>query len=235
VESVDDSVGKLRAELEKRGQWENTLFIFTSDNGGLSGTVGANGWRRGPTDNSPARLGKGSAHEGGVRVPLIVTWPAKIKPGTECDTPVISYDLAPTIMEAVGVQAAQGEALDGTSLMPLLLDTSHLAREAIYWHYPHYHPGSATPYSAIREGDWKLIQFHETGRVELYNLRRDPGEALDVADVEGDVTVRLMEKLIDWKKQVGAQEADLNDAYDPEAVWENANARKGKKGAGKAE
>lgn len=227
VESVDDSVGRLRAELEKRGQWENTLFLFTSDNGGLSGTVGAKGWQRGPTDNSPSRLGKGSAYDGGVHVPLIVSWPAKIKPGSECETPVISYDFVPTILEAVGEKLAQSEPLDGASLMPLLLETAPLTRDAIYWHYPHYHPGSATPYSAIREGDWKLIQFHENSRVELYNLRRDPGEALDVSDVESDVTVRLTEKLHDWRQKVGAQQTDLNEAYDPEAAWEGT--RKGKK------
>lgn len=231
VESVDDSVGRLRAELEKRGQWENTLFIFTSDNGGLSGTVGARGWQRGPTDNSPSRLGKGSAYDGGVHVPLIVTWPAKIKPGTECDTPVISHDLPVTVMDAVGVKAAEGETLDGASLMPLLLEASHLEREAIYWHYPHYHPGGATPHSAVREGDWKLVQFHENSRVELYNLRRDPGEAMDVSDVETDVTVRLTEKLHDWKKEVGAQETELNADYDPEAAWEG-HREKGK-GKGK--
>lgn len=111
-------------------------------------------------------------------MPLIVSWPAKIKPASECDTPVISYDFVPTILEAVGEKLPEGESLDGVSLMPVLLDTASLTREAIHWHYPHYHPGSATPYSAIREGDWKLIQFHETSRVELYNLRRDPGRLL---------------------------------------------------------
>ena len=228
VESVDDSVGRLRATLEKEGLWENTIFIFTSDNGGLSGTVSAKGWSRGPTDNSPSRLGKGSAYDGGVHIPLIVTWPSKINPGSECDTPVISYDHVPTLLEATATKLKDGQIVDGESLMPLLTEKGFLKRDAIYWHYPHYHPGSATPYSAIKEGDWKLIEFHETGKVELYNHRRDPGEIQDTSDIDGDIAQRLTEKLHAWKKEVGAQEPTQNEDYDPETAWEGP-AKKGKK------
>jgi arylsulfatase A-like enzyme len=228
VESVDDSVGRLRATLEKEGLWENTIFIFTSDNGGLSGTVSAKGWSRGPTDNSPSRLGKGSAYDGGVHIPLIVTWPGKINPGSECDTPVISYDHVPTLLEATATKLKDGQIVDGESLMPLLTEKGFLKRDAIYWHYPHYHPGSATPYSAIKEGDWKLIEFLETGKVELYNHRRDPGEMQDTSDIDGDIAQRLTEKLHAWKKEVGAQEPTQNEDYDPETAW-GGPAKKGKK------
>ena len=228
VESVDDSVGRLRATLEKEGLWENTIFIFTSDNGGLSHLVNAKGWSRGPTDNSPSRLGKGSTYDGGVHIPLIVTWPGKINPGSECDTPVISYDHVPTLLEATATKLKDGQVVDGESLMPLLTEKGFLKRDAIYWHYPHYHPGSATPYSAIKEGDWKLIEFLETGKVELYNHRRDPGEMQDTSDIDGDIAQRLTEKLHAWKKEVGAQEPTQNEDYDPEAAWEGP-AKKGKK------
>jgi arylsulfatase A-like enzyme len=120
-----------------------------------------------------------------------------------------------------------GQIVDGESLMPLLTQKGSLKRDAIYWHYPHYHPGSATPYSAVREGDWKLIEFFETSHVELYNLRRDPGELENVADVDTDVAAALTEKLHAWRKEVGAQEPTLNQAYDPETSLEGSG--KGKK------
>lgn len=228
VESVDDSVGRLRATLEKEGLWDNTLFIFTSDNGGLSGLVSARGWQRGPTDNSPSRLGKGSPYDGGVHVPLIVTWPGRIQPGGECEAPVISYDHLPTVLEATGTPLKEGQVIDGESLLPLLTDKGHLKREAIHWHYPHYHPGGATPYSAIQEGDWRLIEFLETGRTELYNLRRDPGEMQDVADLDTDVAQRLLERLQAWKREVGAQEPTPNEEFDIESAWDGP-AKKGRK------
>ena len=227
LESVDDSVGRLRATLKRLALDEHTLFVFTSDNGGLSGTVGAQGWRRGPTDNSPLRLGKGSPYDGGVRVPLLVAWPGVVEPGSECDTPVISYDHLPTLLEATQTPLKPGQVVDGVSLLPLLTQKGALAREAIYWHYPHYHPGGSTPHSAVREGDWKLIEFFEDERTELYNLRRDPGEADNVAAVEADVALRLQDKLRRWRESVGAQMPALNPQHDPEQAW--ASPRKGRK------
>lgn len=226
VESVDDSVGLLRATLKKLALDENTIFIFTSDNGGLSGTVNEKGWHRGPTDNSPARLGKGSAYEGGVHIPLIVAWPGMIEAGSECDSPVISYDHVPTLLEATGTPLKEGQIVDGESLMPLLTAKGHLKRDSIYWHYPHYHSGSATPYSAIREGDWKLIEFFEDQRVELYNLRREAGEQDNVAATEPDVAIRLTEKLHAWQKEVGAQLPTQNENFDPERAWESPRKKK---------
>jgi arylsulfatase A-like enzyme len=220
-------VGKLRRHLQQLKLDENTIFVFTSDNGGLSGLVGPKGWRRGTTDNSPLRWGKGSAYEGGVRVPLIVAWPGTIAAGGECDVPVISYDHLPTLMEATQTPLKEQQVVDGESLMPLLTDKGQLKREAIFWHYPHYHTGTATPYSALREGDWKLIEFYEDERVELYNLRRDAGEMQNVAEVETDVSERLKTRLRAWRQEVGAQEPTGNDAYDPEKAW--GPERKGKK------
>lgn len=221
VESVDDSVGRLRAALEKLALRENTLFIFTSDNGGLSHLVNAKGWSRGPTDNSPARLGKGSAYDGGVRVPFIAVWPEVIPQGEKCDVPVISYDVLPTVLAAVSGTEVKSQGIDGESLMPLLTQKDLIKRGAIYWHYPHYHPGSATPYSATREGDWKLIEFYEDSRVELYNLRRDPGETQNMAEVDGDVTERLLKQLHQWRADVGAQEPEGKPDFDPERVYES--------------
>ncbi len=234
VESVDDSVGAIRAKLEALGLAKDTLFVFTSDNGGLNKQVNAQGWKNGPTDNSPSRLGKGSSFEGGVHIPLIVSWPGQIKPGTLCDTPVISCDHYPTLLEATGVPVKAGHEPDGESLLPLLTQSGCLKRDAIYWHYPHYHPGSATPYSAIREGDWKLIEFFEDNHVELYNLKRDLGEADNVAAENTEKASALREKLHAWQKSVGAQLPTRNPAYDPDKTWgEPRGGGKGKKGKAK--
>jgi len=195
VQSVDDSVGRVLAHLEKLGIRERTLIIFTSDNGGL---------RPEATSNAPLRAGKGSAYEGGVRVPLIIDWPAVAKPGSECRDPVMSIDFLPTILEAAG--AKQETAVDGVSLMTLLRDpTDKLSREALYWHYPHYHPGGATPYGAIRQGDFRLVEFYEDMHVELYNLRDDIGEQHDLAATMPERAAQLRDHLHAWRAKVGAQ------------------------------
>lgn len=235
VESVDDSVGALRTKLKELGLDQNTLFIFTSDNGGLSGTVNPNGWSRGPTDNSPARLGKGSAYEGGVHIPLIVSWPAKVKPGSTCDVPVITYDHVPTLLEATQTSLKEKQIVDGESLLPLLTETGALKRQAIFWHYPHYHPGSARPYSAIREGDWKLIQFHEDNHVELYNLKLDAGEADNRAPHDSVRAMQLRDKLNAWLKDTGAQIPERNPKYDPDKPLNEPRKAKGEGKKKKAE
>lgn len=228
VESVDDSVGRLRAVLKELGLADNTLFLFTSDNGGLSHLIGPQGWRRGPTDNSPLRLGKGSAYEGGVRVPLLIAWPEVIEPGSTCNTPVISYDLAPTVLAATSVNPGAETVFDGESLLPLLTQKDLVQRDTLYWHYPHYHPGGATPYSALRSGDWKLLLFHEDDRLELYNLRRDPGETLNLAEAEADIALELREQLQTWLTQVNAQLPEPNPEHDPERVWESPKPQRKK-------
>ena len=222
VESMDDSVGSIMQALSRLQLEQNTIILLTGDNGGLSGTVNAEGWRPGPTRNDPLRLGKGSAYEGGVRVPLIVKWPGVAAAGSTNTTPVISVDLFATVREMAGAGTATAGpgANDGESLVPLLKGGTKLQRDAIYWHYPHYHPGGATPYSAIRDGDWKLIHFFEDDRVELYHLKDDLGEKSDLAAAQANKTAELRAKLVAWRKSVGAQLPTPNPAYDPARIWE---------------
>ncbi|HEY1171498.1 MAG TPA: sulfatase [Verrucomicrobiae bacterium] len=231
VESVDDSLGTIMKKLAELKIDDHTVIFITGDNGGLSGTVNAQGWRKGPTDNTPLRLGKGSAYEGGVRVPLIVKWPGVTKAGSENEAPVITVDFFPTILELAEVKP--NTTLDGESIAPLLRGRSKLQRDAIFWHYPHYHPGSATPYSAIRKGDLKLIHFFEDDRVELYNVKKDIGEKQDLAPTEAKKVAELRKELNDWRKAVGAQLPTPNPDYDATKVWEGARpAGKGKQKAG---
>lgn len=234
VESVDDSVGNIVKKLAELKIDDRTVIFLTGDNGGLSGTVNAQGWKKGPTDNSPLRLGKGSAYEGGVRVPLIVKWPGVTKAGSENDTPVITVDYLPTMIELAGVTPPANIPLDGESLVPLLRGKSKLRRDAIYWHYPHYHPGSATPYSTIRKGDFKLIHFFEDDHVELYNLKKDISEKDDLSKTEPKKVTELRKQLDDWRKSVGAQLPVPNPNYDAARVWE-AEKPAGGKGKQKAE
>jgi arylsulfatase A-like enzyme len=244
VESVDDSVGAVVAKLAELKLDDNTIIILTGDNGGLSGTVNAQGWRPGPTRNDPLRLGKGSAYEGGVRVPLIVKWPGTTAAGSVNHTPVISVDFFPTILDIVDHSRPNSSAaprtasvVDGESITPLLKGGAKLNRDTIYWHYPHYHPGSATPYSAIREGDWKLIHFFEDDHVELYNLKDDLSEKTDLASANAKKVTELRSKLIAWRTAVGAQLPSKNPNFDPAKEWdserpaEKKGAPKGKKRA----
>ena len=193
IKAVDDSVGRIRAELEKLGLSEKTVLILTSDNGGLEqGKV---------TDNLGVRAGKGSAYEGGVRVPLIVRWPGVTKAGTETDIPAITPDIPATLAEAAGLEK---RAFDGVSLMPVL-GGGKFAERPLFWHYPHYHPGGATPYSAIREGDFRLVHFYEDERDELYHLTSDPEEKEDLATKNVGKAKDLRARLDRWLKETGAQ------------------------------
>ena len=192
------------AKLDELKLADNTIVIFTSDNGGVYGT----------TTNTPLRAGKGSAYEGGVRVPLIVKWPGVTKPGSVCHAPVIGVDFYPTMLAMAGVPAAAG-VVDGESIEPLLRQSGAMKRDAIYWHYPHYHPGGATPYGAIREGDFRLVEFYEDNHVELYNLKDDIGETKDLAATLPDKAAALRQKLHDWRERVGAQMPTPNPDYDP--------------------
>lgn len=205
IESLDESVGRIMGRLEDLKLTDKTVVIFTSDNGGLTLNQ--------VTSNVPLRAGKGSAYEGGVRVPLIVRYPPLVKAGSTCSTPAMSIDLLPTIAELAGVRPA---AADGVSLVPVLKDAAaNLGRPALYWHYPHYHPGGATPYGAIRDGDYRLIEFYEDGLVELYNLGDDVGESSDLAAKMPGKRDELLARLRQWRKDVGAQMPVSNPAYDP--------------------
>ncbi len=195
IESVDESVGRIMRKLETLGLAENTVVIFTSDNGGL--------WPR-STVNAPLRAGKGHPYEGGIRVPLLIKWPGVTRPGGTVGTPVMSIDFLPTVFELLGAKLP-GE-IDGVSLMPLLRGQAGSPGRALFWHYPHYWSGGKVrPYGAVRAGDWKLVEWYEDGKVELYNLKTDASETRDLAEAEPERVKELKKRLQDWRKAAGAQ------------------------------
>jgi arylsulfatase A len=206
VESVDDAVGRIVATLDELGIRGETAIFFTSDNGGLANV----------TDTRPLRAGKGSAYEGGVRVPFIVSYPGVTAPGSTSDTPVITPDIPATIIALTGVGPGPAQLLDGRDLSAVF-GGGTLDRDAIYWHYPHYHPGGATPYSAIRDGSWRLVHFYEDGRDELYDLAGDAGETTDLAAERPDQAKALRTQLDAWLADVGAQLPLPNPDHDPAA------------------
>jgi arylsulfatase A-like enzyme len=189
---------------------DNTLVIFTSDNGGVGGYVAAGvKATEGITNNAPLRGGKGMLYEGGVRVPWIARWPGRIKPGTTCDVPIIGVDLFPTLLDLAGAKPADGQILDGITIKTLLLGTGTPERAAVYWHFPGYLGAGkdgwrTTPAGSVRSGDWKLIEFFETGKVELYNLKDDIGEKNDLAAKLPDKAKELHAALVAWRKHVNA-------------------------------
>ncbi len=214
VASLDHSVGRILDHLDTLGVAENTLVIFTSDNGGLTQRYGKHD---GFTENLPLRRGKGSAYEGGVRVPAIVRWPGVTPAGGVSATPIITLDYYPTILAATGVAgvADHNRRLDGRDLTAILRDPAAILQRDLYWHYPHYHAGGDSPYSAVRSGRWKLIEFHEDERVELYDLEEDPGERRDLAVEQQEQADRLRAQLHAWREEVNAQMPTANPQYDP--------------------
>lgn len=206
IHTVDQAVGSVMKALDDQGVADNTLVVFTGDNGGLIPV----------TSNLPLRAGKGSAYEGGVRVPFIVRWPDQVAPGSLSHKPVISADLMPTILEATGASQPQGEPIDGVSLMPELTHEGNIERDTLYWHYPHYHPGGATPHSAIRQGDYKLIHFYEDDHVELYDLANDIGESYNLADAKPQLRDQMLSRLQQHLEAVNAQMPKPNPNYDPD-------------------
>lgn len=209
-QSLDESVGRILARLEQRGIADRTLVIFTSDNGGFVNK------HRGTrvTSNKPLRSGKGSLYEGGIRVPLIVRWPGVAKAGAVCDEPVVSMDFFPTVIDALGVRWKSSDQMpEARSLVGLLnAPSAKLDREALYFHYPHYYP-TTTPVSAIRAGDWKLLEYYEDGHVELYNLRDDIGETKNLAASMPDKARELQGKLHAWLDRVNAQKPKPNPRF----------------------
>ena len=163
------------------------------------------------TDNAPLRAGKGHLYEGGIREPLIVRYPGVVTAGSVIDTPVSSVDFLPTMCEAAGVKAGD---VDGVSLMPLLCGRSLKARP-LFWHYPHYSNQGGEPASALREGDWKLIEFHPDGRRELFNLREDVSETRNLVEKEPAIARRMAARLDEWRKKSGAILPGRNPAADP--------------------
>lgn len=205
IETLDANVGRILACLKRRGLAQRTLVIFASDNGG---TVLAHKGRQ-VTDNFPLRSGKGSLYEGGIRVPLLVRLPGLTPRGAVCETPVTVMDLFPTLLELCGtnapVRATPTGPRDGVSLVPVLRNPkATLDRGALFFHYPHYY-ATTTPVSAVRVGDWKLLEYFEDGHAELYDLRDDLSEQRDLAGREPERVAALRRRLADWRAEVGAQ------------------------------
>jgi len=198
VESLDESVGRVLAEIQRLGLETNTVVIFTSDNGGLSTAEGT------PTSNLPLRAGKGWPYEGGVREPLLIKWPGVTTPASVCRQPVISTDYYPTLLQMAHLPQQPTQHVDGVSLVPLLCGES-IPERPLFWHYPHYSNQGGAPHGAIRDGDWKLVEWFEDNRTELYNLKNDLGEQHDLAADQREVAARLTKKLYAWREAVGAQ------------------------------
>jgi arylsulfatase A-like enzyme len=226
VESLDASLGRIRAKIQEFKLDGHSIIIFTSDNGGRIPT----------TSNRPLRFGKASAYEGGVRVPLIVRWPGITKPGSIEDTPAITMDLFPTLVSMAGLSVpksgAEAEPRDGISLVPLLKGEGTLKRTELFWHYPHhqhYQLGGTMPYGAVRSGDFKLIEFFNDMHVELYNIRDDIGEQRDLVKVQPKKVAELRDRLHDWRQEIGAQMPTPNPKYDPTRPEYNPPTKKAKK------
>jgi arylsulfatase A-like enzyme len=215
VHSLDESVGRIVARLQERSMADRTVIVFVSDNGGYVGDFA----KLRVTNNHPLRSGKGSLYEGGVRVPLIVRWPGVTAPGAACREPVYVADLYPTLLEITGLtgDASHNANLDGLSVAALLkAPESRLGREAIYFHYPHYY-ATTTPVSAVRAGDWKLLEYHEDSRVELYNLQDDLSESQELAAMYPERARELRDRLHAWRKVVQARMPTPNPNYRPKS------------------
>jgi len=219
IESMDDSIGAVQATLKRLKLEENTLVIFFSDNGGHGGV----------TSNAPLRGSKGMLYEGGIREPLAIKWPGVTKPGSTCHEPVIAVDFYPTLLEITGAKRPKNYLLDGVSLTPVLRDASApLGRAALHWHFPCYLQGytprhgpfRTTPAAAIRMGDWKLIEFFEDGKLELYNLKKDLSEKNNLATKEPAKLKELHAAMLNWRRETKAPVPTAkNPDYDPKAVF----------------
>jgi arylsulfatase A-like enzyme len=196
LEAIDQGIGTVLSKLKELRLDEKTLVIFTSDNGGEDRV----------TSNAPLRAGKSTLYEGGIREPLLVRWPGVVPPGAVVATPIITLDFYPTLLDAAGISADPRQTLDGLSLLALLKDPrADLRRDALYWHYPldqpHFLGGRSA--GAVREGDWKLIEFYDTGQCELYHLADDVGEQHDLAAAMPERVKRLQHRLAAWRERVG--------------------------------
>jgi len=218
VEAMDEAVGIVLDQLNASGVEGETIVLFTSDNGGLSTSEG---W---PTSNLPLRGGKGWVYEGGIRVPWIVRWPGVAKAGGTSTTPVCSVDVYPTLLAAMGRKPAEGQVLDGVDLSPLLRGET-IAPRSLFWHYPHYGNQGGAPVAAVRNVEWKMIQSMETGRVELYEIEKDPSESRDVAASHIPVVAELTKELEAWQKAVGATYPVVNPGYKEDGPDGRAAAR----------
>ena len=241
IQSLDESVGRIMAKLDELKLAENTILIFSSDNGGVGGyhSTEAPASKKGNTDNAPLRGGKGTLYEGGIRVPFIVRWPAVVAPGTTSEQPAAHVDIYPTFLDVAGAKPKAGYPLDGFSFLPLLKNPSAARnREPIFWHFPGYLESyvhetgwRTSPVGAIHAGDFKLLEFFETGAVELYNLRDDLGEKRNLAAQSPQQVQELRARLAAWRKRIGAEMPVMKT--DAERAADQAAARDEAKGAGR--
>lgn len=210
IEEIDQSVGRIMNKIRSLGLEDRTVVIFFSDNGGFSCN-----WKGSlVTSNRPLRGGKSMLYEGGIRVPLIVKGPGISEPGGACGVPVICNDLYPTMLSMAGLPLRPEQHVDGKSLVPLLKGAATLERKHLFWHYPHYQ--ALPPHGAVRSENYKLIEFYEDDRAELYDLKKDPGEADDLADGMPEKAMELRGLLHRHLKSVDAQMPTVNPEYDPE-------------------
>jgi arylsulfatase A-like enzyme len=237
IYSVDESVGRVMKTLDELNLADNTVIIFTSDNGGVGGYVREGIKKAGDiTDNAPLRSGKGSLYEGGTREPFVVRWPGVTKPGTSSDVPTIHVDIYPTLLEVAAAPKPR-QTLDGESLVKLFQDpNAKLQRDAIFQHFPGYLGAGVgtwrtTPVSLIQSGDWKLMEFLEDGRLELYNLKEDIGETKNLATSHPEKAQELLKKLISWRAEVNAPIPTMNDGSNAPAAPKNKGKRKLRKAA----
>jgi arylsulfatase A-like enzyme len=209
METMDDCVGLILKKLKDLSLDEKTLVIFTSDNGGLSVLE----FPGGPsTHNTPYRGGKGFLYEGGLREPLIIRWPGKIKP-TVIDTPISHLDFVPTLLTLAGISVPPG--LDGQNIAPFLLGSGSLPERKFFWHFPHYNNQGGRPAGAVRDGDWKFVTYYDTGESQLFNLKSDLSESQNLASQETAQIARLKKLHDDWLVAIDAQRNTPNPDFDP--------------------
>jgi arylsulfatase A-like enzyme len=235
IASVDESVGRVVAQLDELGLSENTLVIFSSDNGGVGGYRGIGLSKEGITDNAPLKGGKGSLYEGGIRVPYIFRWKGTIAAGRTDATPIHAVDFYPSLLELAGAPDPTGQPLDGVSYAALLKDrNATLDRDALFWHFPGYlgaGPGEwrTRPVSVVRSGDWKLIENLEDGKLQLYNLADDIGEQQDLAASEPERAEQLHARLANWRTEIGAKSPTPRTEADGEAPPKRGRKNRGKR------
>lgn len=216
IEEMDRSVGKLLRRLEELGVTENTIVIFTSDNGGLHVPEGQH---KAVTHNTPFRAGKGFVYEGGLRIPLIVRWPGKIPAGRVANTPIVNTEWPPTLIALTGTQererVAVNTAIEGRDVSSVLLGGGDSAEgRAFVWHFPHYNNQGGKPAGAVRQGDWKLIQLYEDDRLELYNLAEDPSEKNNLIGKELERAQKLQVALLGATESMKVQRNAPNPNFD---------------------
>lgn len=211
IEELDNSTGRLLSKLDELRITDKTIVIFFGDNGGLERDA----------KQTPLRSGKANLYEGGIREPLIIRWPGVVKPASTCSEPVTSVDFFPTFLEIVGLKNRVKEPIDGVSLVPVLKQNGTPNRQAIYWHYPHYHSSSIGPYGAVRAGDYKLIEWFDESicgsgnEFELYNLKEDIGEQNNLVKQMPERVRKLKKMLSNWRSEVNAQMLTPNPSYNP--------------------